>query len=180
MVMWTDDVDRVLADDYLGDLPQKPIDDIRAMRDECRAIEDKVSYLRRMIQGRLDIVAADLRRRADGGSPVDLGTLIEQLPDILSDKGNTGGPGRLPTGLIQPEDESLTDELDEVAGPDILGRLPELSDQEVAELAARIGELERRVSVSRRGLFGRIDALNGELARRYGTGEADVAALLDR
>src|SRR4028119_2467249 len=113
--MWTDDVDRVLADDYLGDLPAKPIDDIRAMRDECRAIEDRVSYLRRMIQGRLDIVAADLRRRADGGSPIDLGTLIEQLPDILSDKGGTGGPGRLPTGLIQPEGESLTDELDQVA-----------------------------------------------------------------
>lgn len=180
MVMWTDDVDRVLAEEYLGDLPEKPIDDIRAMRDECRAIEDKVSFLRRMIQGRLDIVSADLRRRADGGSPVDLGTLIEQLPDILGDKGNTGGPGRLPTGLIQPDDESLTDELDQVAGPDILGHLPELSGQEVAELARRIGELERRVSVSRRGLFSRIDALNGELARRYGTGEADVAALLDR
>ena len=178
--MWTDDVDRVLADDYLGDLPEEPIDDIRAMRDECRAIEDKVSYLRRMIQGRLDIVAADLRRRADGGSPIGLGTLIEQLPDILSDKGSTGGPGRLPTGLIPPEDETVTAELDEVAGPDLVGHLPELSDEEVAELAGRIGELERRVSGSRRALFGRIDALNGELARRYGSGEADVAALLDR
>lgn len=178
--MWTDDVDRVLADDYLGDLPSKPIDGIRAMRDECRAIEDRVSYLRRMIQGRLDIVAADLRRRAEGGSAVDLATLIEQLPDILSDKGNTGGPGRLPTGVMPPEDETLTNELDRVAGPDVLGHLPELSDEEVAELARSIGELERRVSGSRRGLFGRIDALNGELARRYGTGEADVAALLDR
>src|SRR4028119_469014 len=109
--MWTDDVDRVLADDYLGDLPAKPIDDIRAMRDECRAIEDRVSYLRRIIQGRLDIVAADLRRRAEGGSPVDLGTLIEQLPDILSDKGSTGGHGRLPSGLIPPDDPDLTVEI---------------------------------------------------------------------
>jgi hypothetical protein len=50
----------------------------------------------------------------------------------------------------------------------------------VAELARNIGELERRTSSARRGLFARIDALNGELARRYGTGEADVAALLDR
>ena len=163
--MWTDDVERVLAEDYLGELPGKPIDDIRAMRNECRTIEDKVSYL---------------RRRADGGSPIGLGTLIEQLPDILSDKGSSGGPGRLPTGVMPPDDESLTDELDAVAGPDVLGHLAGLSDDEVAELARRIGELERRVSESRRGLFGRIDALNGELARRYGTGEADVAALLDR
>lgn len=178
--MWTDDVERVVADDWLGDLPSKPIEDIRAMRDECRVIEDTVSYLRRLIQGRLDIVAADLRRRAEGGSPVDLGTLIEQLPDILSDKGSTGGPGRLPTGVMLPDDESLTVELDRVAGPDVLGDLPDLGDDAVADLATRIGELERQVSASRRSLFGRIDALNGELARRYGTGEADVAALLDR
>ncbi len=179
--MWTDDADLVLADDYLGDLPAKPIADIRAMRDDCRAIEDRVSYLRRIIQGRLDIVGADLRRRAEGGSPIDIGILVEQLPDILSDKGSTGGgPGRLPSGLIPPDDPDLTVEIDRVAGPDLLGDLADLSDDQVADLARSIGDLERGASGSRRALFGRIDALNGELARRYGTGEADVAALLDR
>ena len=178
--MWTDDVDRVLAEDWLGDVRSLPIGDIRAMRDEVRAIEDRVSYLRRIIQGRLDIVAADLRRRSEGGSPIDLGTLIEQLPDILSDKGGTGGPGRLPSGLIPPDDAGLTTEIDRVAGPDLLGHLDELSDNDVAGLARSIGELEKRTSAARRGLFGRIDALNAELARRYGSGEADVAALLDR
>lgn len=178
--MWTDDADRFLADDYLGDLPARPIENVREMRDECRATEDKASYLRRMIQGRLDIVTADLRRRAEGGSPVDLGTLVERLPEILSDKGRAGGPGRLPSGLVPPDDGGLTAELDHVAGPDTLGDLAELSDDAVAELARSIGELERQVSDRRRGLFGRIDALNGELARRYGTGEADVSALLDR
>lgn len=179
--MWTDDVERVLAEDWMGDLPARPIEDIRAMRDEVRAVEDKVSYLRRIIQGRADIVAADLRRRSEGGSPIDLDTLIEQLPDILSDKGGAGsGPGRLPSGLMAPDDTDLTIEIDRVAGPDELGHLADLSDDAVAELARSIGELERRTSAARRGLFGRIDALNGELARRYGTGEADVAALLDR
>ena len=178
--MWTDDVDRVLADDWLGDLPELPIEDIRARRDEVRSIEDRVSYLRRIIQGRLDIVAADVRRRREGGSPVDLGTFIEQLPDILSDKGGSGGPGRLPTGLIPPDDAGLTTEIDRVAGPDLLGHLDELSDDDVADLARSIGELEKRTSGARRGLFGRIDALNAELARRYATGEADVGPLLDR
>lgn len=181
VAMWTDEVDRVLADDWMGDLEARPIDDVRSLRDEVRAVEDKVSYLRRIIQGRADIVAADLRRRAEGGSPIDLDTLIEQLPGILSDKGGgPGGPGRLPSGLMAPDDASLTAEIDGVAGPDVLGDLATLPDHEVAELARAIGELERRTSAARRGLFGRIDALNGELARRYGTGEADVAALLDR
>jgi Mg2+ and Co2+ transporter CorA len=179
--MWTDDVDRVLADEWTDELQSRPIEDIRAMRDEVRGVEDKVSYLRRIIQGRADIVAADLRRRAEGGSPIDLDTLVAQLPDILSDKGGgAGGPGRLPSGVMAPDDSSLTVEIDRVAGPDLVGNLADLSDDEVAELARNIGELERRTSSARRGLFARIDALNGELARRYGTGEADVAALLDR
>lgn len=178
--MWHDDVDRLLGDDYLGDLPGRPIEDIRAMRDETKTVEDTVSYRRRMIQGRLDIVAADLRRRAEGGSPLDLGALVEQLPDILSDKVQGGGTGRLPTGLIPPEDDDLTADLDEVAGPDTLGHLADLSDEAVADLARTLGELERGVSDARKGLFGRIDALNGELARRYGTGEADPSGLLTR
>jgi anti-sigma-K factor RsiG len=175
--MWRDDVDRVLQDDYVGDLGARPIEDIRAMRDETKVVEDSVSFRRRMIQGRLDIVAADLRRRAEGGSPIDVGTLVEQLPDILSDRVHGGGAGRLPTGLVPPDDD-LTDDLDRVAGPDTLGHLADLSDEAVADLARALGELERQVSDARKGLFGRIDALNAELARRYGTGEADPSGLL--
>lgn len=176
--MWSDEVDRVLREDYLGDVAVRPIEDVRAMRDECRAVEDKVSYRRRIIQGRLDIVAADLRRRAEGGSPAELGALVEQLPDILSDKGGARGTGRLPSGLIPPDDDDLTDDLDLVAGPDTLGHLADMSDDQVAVLARTVGDLERQASDGRKALFGRIDALNAELARRYGTGEADPARLL--
>lgn len=178
--MWRDEVDRVLADDYLGDVGTRPLDEIRSMRDECRNVENKVSFLRRMIQGRLDIVAADLRRRSEGGSAADLGALVEQLPDILSDKGHAGGPGRLPSGVLPPDDEDLTTELDRVAGPGVLVTLPELSDDEVGRLAQAIGDLERDVSASRKALFGRIDTLHEELVRRYKTGEADAGALLER
>jgi hypothetical protein len=175
--MWREEVDRVLREDYLGDLTARPLEDIRAMRSECRDIEDKVSYRRRIIQGRLDIVAADLRRRAEGGSPGDLRTLVEQLPDILSDKVRGSGPGRLPTGLSAPDDD-ITADLDNAAGPDTLGSIQEMPDEAVADLARTIGDLEREVSDARRGLFGRIDALNGELARRYGNGEADPGSIL--
>ncbi len=176
--MWTDDVDRVLESDYLGDLPSRPIEDIRAMRAECRAVEDKVSYLRRMVQGRLDIVAADLRRRVDGGAAVDLPGLVDQLPDILGNEGRATGPGRLPSGLVDVDDDDLTAELDQVAGPGVLDRLPDLSDADVTDLARRIGDLERGVSDRRRSLFSHIDALQAELARRYRTGEANVGTVL--
>ena len=175
--MWRDEVERVLREDYLGDLTARPLEEIRAMRGECREIEDKVSYRRRIIQGRLDIVASDLRRRAEGGAPGDLRTLVDSLPDVLSDKVRGSGPGRLPTGILPPDDD-ITADLDSTAGPDTLGNLPDMPDEAVAELAQSIGDLEREVSDARRGLFSRIDALNGELARRYGNGEADPGAIL--
>ncbi|MDQ6727823.1 MAG: hypothetical protein M3066_16910 [Actinomycetota bacterium] len=176
--MWTDDVDRVLEDDYLGDLPARPIEEIRAMRAECRAVEDKVSYLRRMVQGRLDIVAADLRRRSEGGSPSDLPGLVDRLPDILGSESRAAGPGRLPSGLVSVDDDDLTADLDTVAGPGVLDALPDLTDEAVADLGRRIGDLERQVSDRRKGLFSRIDALQAELARRYRTGEANVGTVL--
>jgi hypothetical protein len=176
--MWTDDVERVLAPDYLGDLTARPLEEIRAMRAECRAVEDKVSYLRRLVQGRLDIVAADLRRRAEGRAPGDLSSLVERLAEILSDRVHAPGPGRLPTSVLPPDDPDLTAELDAVAGPGVLDSLEGVSDEEVSALANRLEALERLVSDRRKALFGRIDALEAELTRRYKTGEATVASVL--
>ena len=176
--MWTDDADRVLAPDYLGDVTSRPIEEIRAMRAECRNIEDKVSYLRRLVQGRLDIVSADLQRRAEGGSPGDLASLVDRLAEILSDSGHAPGPGRLPQSLLPPDDEDLTLELDAVAPAGALDALEDLSDAEVADLAERLGAFERQVSDRRRALFGRIDALGAELTRRYKSGEANVGSVL--
>ena len=174
--MWTDDAERVLAPDYLGDVASRPLEEIRAMRAECRAIEDKVSYLRRMVQGRLDIVSADLRRRAEGGAPGDLLTLVDRLSEILSDEVRAPGPGRLPTSVMPPDDDDLTAELDAVAPA---GVLEDLSDAEVADLAERLRAFERRVSDTRKALFARIDTLQAELTRRYKTGEASPTSVLD-
>ena len=176
--MWTDDVERVLAPEYLGDVTSRPLEEIRAMRAECRTIEDKVSYLRRLVQGRLDIVAADQRRRAEGGAAGDLPSLVDRLPEILSDKVHAPGPGRLPTSVMPPDDDELTAELDAVAGPGALDSLESLSDDEAAALAERLQAFERQVSDRRKALFGRIDALQAELTRRYKTGEASVTSVL--
>ncbi len=178
--MWSDEVDRVLGPDPTDDMSSISVGEIRTQRDECRRVEDKVSYLRRLVQGRLDIVESDLRRREAGTSPSDMPSLVEQLPGILSDRvrGPGAGPGRLPTSILIPEDDDLLVELDTVASPGALDSLSSLSDEEVEALAASFRELEHRVSERRRALFSRIDALQAELARRYKTGEATVGSVL--
>ncbi|MEA2704919.1 MAG: hypothetical protein QOD63_2864 [Actinomycetota bacterium] len=178
--MWSDEVDTVLAAGQGHDLTAASLPDIRSMRDECRRVEDKISYLRRLVQGRLDIIAAELRRRAEGGTPGDLPSLVEQLPEILSDRVRGPGAGRLPSSTLPPEDdEDLVAELDSIVAPGTLDSLPSLPDEDAQKLADDLRDLERRVSERRRDLFARIDALQAELARRYKSGEASVGVVLD-
>ncbi len=95
--MVSSQLDRILGADYLGDVEHRPMAEVRAMRAECQEIETGLSYLRRLVQGRLDIVDAESQRRRDGAEPGDLAELISQLPEILSDRTRNPGFGRLPS-----------------------------------------------------------------------------------
>ena len=174
-----DDLQRLLADDYLHDLRDRSLDEIRSMRAECQQAELGLSYLRRLVQGRLDIVETDRRRRREGGPPADLAALVEELPKILSEHVHApGGPGRLANAVVPPDEEELTAELDSVVDVRALGSLSELSDQEEDRLIDRLARMEREVSDRRRALHQPLDAIESELARRYASGEASVESLL--
>lgn len=173
----------LLVDDYLDDLGAKSLDEIRAMRNECQHAEVALSYVRRLIQGRLDIVNTFLEYPPVRGS-LDLGTLVRDLPGILSaGPGRAPGFGHLPM-LIAPDTEGseLTDELmaelDSVLGADEIGRLSELPRDQLEDLSVRLAAIERRVSDVRRALHHRIDTLQAEVVERHKTGQASVDELL--
>ena len=175
------ELDRLLEAGYLDNLRSRSIEEIRAMRAECQVVETGLSYVRRLAQGRLDIVAADLRRRRDGGDPPDLHSLVEHLPEILGERVHAAGVGRLPTLMAPRDDEvtrQLTARLDAIVDANILGALEQLDDDEALALTSQLADLERQVSERRQALFTRIDALQAELTRRYKTGEATVESLL--
>jgi hypothetical protein len=172
-------LERILGPDYLGELESREMADVRAMRTECQAVETSLSYLRRLVQGRLDIVGVELQRRREGGDPHDLTNLISQLPEILSNRTRTPGFGRLPQ-LLAPGaiDADLEARLEQIVGGHDVESLPELSDEAVDGIRAELESFEREVSQRRRELFDRIDALQAEVTRRYRTGEANVESLL--
>jgi hypothetical protein len=174
-----DDLDRLLDPTYLDDVGGRTLDDIRRMRAECQEAEASLSYLRRLIQGRLDIVHAYMQR-PEGSAAPDLSSVVENLAGILAGPGRAGGPGRNPV-LHSPDTDDmaeLTTELDGILGADDVARLTELDGTQLADLAGRLRDLEVRVSAERKGLFDRIDTLQAELVARHKSGLASVDGLL--
>src|SRR2546421_7741342 len=151
--MLDDDLSRVLDEGFIGDVSTLDAAELRTRRADCLDVEAKVSYLRRLAQGRLDIVSAELDRRAGGGPATDLSDLVKALPQILADRSRPPGPGRMPTNLQPPDDPELTAELDAISGPNALGSLPDLSEDDLRAVSSRLRDLERRMSAQRQAVF---------------------------
>ena len=160
-------------------LERLPMEEVRARRATANDEEAAMSYLRRMVQGRLDIVHADLIRRDAGGAPTDMASLVDRLPEILGDRVRTPrNGGRLTSVELPSPSQEAQAELDAVVDAARLASLPDMGDAEVRDIAERLTELERSISARRAELHRRIDVLQAEIVRRYKTGEAGVDSLL--
>lgn len=169
----------LLQPEYLSDLSSLPIQEIRSRRDHASEVEVGLSYVRRLIQGRLDIVLAELNARERGVSGGGVHGLVERLPEILGNRVRAPGTGRLPT-LMAPADSELSEvaRLDDILDADALASLPERNEAELGAIVDALAEFEREVSAGRRSVHDVIDRLQEELVRRYKSGEANVDTLL--
>ena len=167
-----------MAPGYLQGLESWPLDELRSRRDQATVVETGLSYLRRIIQGRLDIVLAEQRRR-EAGEQESLTELVGQLPSILSEHVHAPGLGRLPALMGPGElDDGLQERLEGAMPESRLANVTEVGDPELHAAGDRLVELEREVSGLRRSVFDVLDRLQEEIVRRYRTGEATVDSLL--
>ena len=161
---------------YLAGLVGRSMADVRAMRRECQSIENGLSYVRRVAQGRIDIAVAALVQRRDGGDPKDLSGIIRRLPDILADRSRGAGPIRAPSDItVDRVADDLMAELDIICGSDIINQ----SQSELLVTRDALAAFEGRLSHSRRAVHDTLDALQAEITRRYRDGEVTVDSLLD-
>lgn len=172
--------DQVTAPEYLDGLESWPIGDVRARRDEATEVETGLSYMRRMVQGRLDILLAEQQRRRQGGDVEDVGDLVARLPTILGDHVHAPGLGRLPTLLAPGDVDRAADEvaIEAILPSARLASLSDLPDDEIDQASHGLDDLERTISSQRREVFDVLDRLQREIVRRYRTGEASVDNLL--
>ena len=172
-------LERVLDGEYVAALDKLPVEELRAKRTECQRLEDAASYLRRLVQGRLDVVGLEIRARTSG-ERADLSAIVEQLPAILAEGTRRTATGRLVGADGPPDDQEAwaTQRVDAACRGLDLANVPELADPDLFRLTDALHALERQVSTERRRLHDVIDTLQIELIRRYKTGEASVDGLL--
>ncbi len=173
-------VDRVLAPDFTVGLEDLDLDEVRTRRAEADQEETDLSYARRLLQGRVDILRAEQAgRRGDGpmsGHPKTDAEIAKALASVLADdRRQDHGLGRhtvaAPSRIGEHRREA------ERAVADVGGSSThELSDDELAAAIAKLTDIESRVSRVRRDVQGVVDALTAEIARRYAAGGIPVGA----
>jgi hypothetical protein len=141
--------------------PPQSVAEIRAQRNALQAEEDAISFVRRLAQGRLDLVQDEERRRATG-TETPVGSLADRLADVFGQQ-HGGGSARPPRETNIPADHPLVKELDELCEHYEFESLENLDSKSLSELAGALSMFEKSCSQLRHDLFEKIDALTAAL-----------------
>ena len=168
--------EELLAEDLLERLDTLDTAELRRVRAACEAAEEGISYARRVLQGRLDILRASLDQRVEP----EARRLVAELPTLLADDGHVADPAQARATRVRvPADADRYSELiDTVITEDDLPAVYDNEPEGVERVTEALSAIERELSARRRALFTRIDAVRAELVTRYKDGRADVRELL--
>jgi hypothetical protein len=154
-----------------------PLDVLRERRRICDELDSELSYYRRLLHGRLDLLDFERRRRTGE----ETRSIIEALPEILADEDEDDRAAALKTLPIEaPDVHGAHRPIDRVLGDDFLARLPAIADDELDEIEEMLTATEQEVSTQRRTVYEVLEQLLEELTRRYRDGLASVDGLLQQ
>jgi hypothetical protein len=157
-------IDRIRDPAYLTGLVDRPLDEVRARRDECMAEREYLSLLRRLVQGRAEILKAELSSRGSG----DDRPLIDRLSEILASDQPATSRGEAMRVTV-PEDEMLQARrrIERLVSDAGISDPSELDDARLRGAVEVLSAEEAEVSTMRSDVLQVLDALQDELKRRY-------------
>ncbi|MEU1018799.1 ABC transporter substrate-binding protein [Streptomyces sp. NPDC005900] len=160
------------------DLMARRLPELRELRRAAQQDEADLSYVRRLLQGRIDILRAEIARRRDRPAPRPKGAVVDRLSEILADAPARHRSSARHVTLGTPHSEEYrllaTEMLAEVELSDLAAR----TDEELHTAMGRLVGYEQQVSRCRQSLQRTADDCSAEIARRYREGEAQVDDLL--
>lgn len=157
-------IDQILDPAYTENLPGLDLGELRARRQVAADVESELSYYRRILHGRMDLLNFELaRRRGD-----EKRSLIEALPEILAAGERAGGQ----TGRVRGEfDLALAGDgnrpIDAVLQDDFLTHVYDLEVSELEDILTALTESEREVSETRRAIQAVFDQVQQVISNRY-------------
>jgi len=159
-------IDRILDDTYVRDLDGLSLDDLRIRRDDCLAEREYLSLLRRLVQGRAEILRAELDAREAGE---DRGPLVDRLAQILAGDEHPGGSRGEAVRVGVPEEEMLLARrrIERLVADAGISDPASLDDERLGSAIELLATEEREVSASRADVIRVLDAFQDELKRRY-------------
>jgi hypothetical protein len=169
-------IDIIQSAEFTAGLGDLGIDELRSRRRMCADLDVELSYYRRLLHGRMDLLAFEQRRRRGE----DERSLLEALPEILAGSSvtGTGFPERRVGVDVPGFPAQGRRPIDHVLADDFLVRLPSLADEELDEIQQRLTDTEQEISTQRRAVYDALDVVQEELTRRYREGAADAGDAL--
>lgn len=163
-------LDRMLDESYVRDLDSLSLGELRKRREETDREEAWLSYLRRMLHGRIDILESNDTIESDEG--LNLDALVQSLSGQM-------GPGEhhvAPDVVESPGAGRRA--VERLIARTALDDLGALTAEQFEQRMTDLHEMEREVSEVRTKLHEVQNALVSELAERYRRGDAAPDGLL--
>ena len=163
------------------DLTTLSLPELRTLRRDAQRDEADLSYVRRLLQGRIDILRAELLRRSPTDPVLERlpeASVVDRLPEILTDAPARHRSSARHVRLGTPHSEEYRLLAAEMLAEVELSDLSARTDLELSTAMRRLVRYEQQVSGRRQRLQRTADECSGEIARRYREGEAQVADLL--
>ncbi|MEV6572001.1 AmfC protein [Streptomyces sp. NPDC051577] len=155
--------------------------ELRALRRDAQRDEADLSYVRRLLHGRIDILRAELARRCDPEAARRANPeapVVDRLSEILADAPSSRSASARHVTLAAPHSEEFRLLEAEMLCDVELSDLGARTDGELHEAMGRLVRYEQQVSRRRQQLQRTADEAGTEITRRYRDGEAQVDDLL--
>ena len=155
----------VLDPSFVEGLDTLALEEVRRRRNQALAEREFLSYLRRLVQVRRDVLAAEQRRRL-AGAPMR--PIVEQVTAVLAAGPQGRGRGEaLRLELPEEDAEEAERRMEAMLGGVSLTYPERLQDDTLAQALATLTEHERSISADRAAVIAVHDRFQDELKRRF-------------